>query len=120
MLCINALSLWNKGELWICMKKGESLLLLLFLYNYALKIVVYLWLNCHRSCVQIDPKSSNDEKMSIWNFGTFHQFLSNLKLTYLVTLFYRNLQLFKISPKWTIFDIFDECDFFCDFQTLCL
>ena len=41
---------------------GKSLLLLLFFYNYALKIVVYLWLNCHRSCVQIDPKSSNDEK----------------------------------------------------------
>ena len=47
----------------------------------------------------------------------------------LVTLLDRKLQLFKNSPKWTIFGIFNvnvacfahnvECDFFYDFQTLC-
>ena len=40
------------------------------------------------------------------NFGIFHQFLSYLKLTCLVTLFDRKLQVFKNSPKWTIFGIF--------------
>ena len=66
------------------------------------------------------------------NFGIFHQFLSCL-----VTLFDRKLQVFKNSPKWTIFVIFNqllsvqnvniarfarnvERDFFFDFQTLCL
>ena len=58
-------------------------------------------------------------------------------MTCLVTLFDRKLQVFKNSPKWTIFGIFNEllatqnvqnvnvarfarkveCDFFCDFQT---
>ena len=33
------------------------------------------------------------------NFGIFHQFLSYLKLTCLVTLFDRKLQVFKNSPK---------------------
>ena len=59
------------------------------------------------------------------------------KLTCLVTLFDRKLQVFKSSPKWTILGIFNqllstqnvnvarfarnvEWDFFCDFQTLCL
>ena len=54
----------------------------------------------------------------------------------LVTLFDRKLQVFKKSPKLTIFGIFNELlstqnvnvgrfarnverDFFCDFQTLC-
>ena len=37
------------------------------------------------------------------NFGIFHQ----LKLTCLVTLFDRKLQVFKNSPKWTIFGIFN-------------
>ena len=32
----------------------------------------------------------------------------SLKLTCLVTLFDRNLQIFKKSPKWTIFGIFHE------------
>ena len=40
-------------------------------------------------------------------FGIFHQFLS-YKMTYLVTLFDRKLQVFKNSPKLTIFGIFNE------------
>ena len=57
-------------------------------------------------------------------------------MTCLVTLFDRKLQVFKNSPKWTIFGIFNqllstqnvnvarlarnvEWDFFCDFQTPC-
>ena len=60
-----------------------------------------------------------------------------LKLTCLVTLFDRKLQVFKNSPKWTILGIFNELsstqnvnvarfahnvvwDFFCDFQTPCI
>ena len=59
-----------------------------------------------------------------------------IKLTCLVTLYDRKIHVFKNSPKWTIFGIFDEllatqnvnvarfarnveCDFFSDFQTLC-
>ena len=58
-------------------------------------------------------------------------------MTCLVTLFDCKLQVFKNSPKWTIFGIFNqllstqnvnvarfartvEWDFFCDFQTPCL
>ena len=64
------------------------------------------------------------------HFGIFRQFLSCL-----VTLFDRKLQVFKNSPKWTIFGIFNEflptqnvnvarfarnveCDFLGNFQTL--
>ena len=60
-----------------------------------------------------------------------------LKVTRLVTLFDQKLQVFKKSPTLTIFGILDklfstqnvnvarfarnvECDFFCDFQTLCI
>ena len=73
------------------------------------------------------------------NFGIFHQFLVLVKLTCLVTLFERKPQVFKNSPKLTIFGIFNwllstqnvnvarfalnvesvERDFFCGFQTPC-
>ena len=45
--------------------------------------------------------------LNFFNFCLFHQFLVLLKLTCLVTLFVRKLQVFKNSPKWTIFGIFD-------------
>ena len=68
----------------------------------------------------------------IWHFPPI---FVQLKLTCLVTLFDRKLQVFKNSPKLTIFGIFNEllstqnvnvaryarnveCDFFYDFQTL--
>ena len=77
----------------------------------------------------------NISKCLIWNWH-FSPIFVLLKLNILVTLFDRKLQVFKNSPKWTIFGIFDEllaiqnvnvarfarnveCDFFCDFQTLC-
>ena len=72
------------------------------------------------------------------NFGFFANFCPTyiLKLTCLVTLFDRKLQVFRNSPKLTNFGIFnellsiqnvnvarfarnEECDFFCDFQTPC-
>ena len=76
-------------------------------------------------------------KMSHLNFSIFWHFspiFVLLKLTCLVTLFDRKLQVFKNSSKWTIFGIFNqllstqnvnvarfarnvEWDFFCDFQT---
>ena len=72
--------------------------------------------------------------MSHLNFGNFSQIFVLLKLTCLVTLFDRKLQVFKNSSKWTIFGIFNELlstqfvnvarfarnvelDFLCDFQT---
>ena len=70
----------------------------------------------------------------IWHFPPIFVFL---KLTCLVTLLDRKLQVFKNSPNWTIFGIFNqllstqnvnvaryarnvECDFFCNFQTPCI
>ena len=49
-------------------------------------------------------------KCRIWIFQCwhFHQFFVLLKVTCLVTLFDRKLQIFKYSPKWTIFGIFGE------------
>ena len=80
----------------------------------------------------------NHPKMSHLNFSilAFSTNFVRLKLTCLVTLFDRKLQVFKNSPKWIIFGIFNELlstqhvnvarfarnieyDFFCDFQTLC-
>ena len=77
----------------------------------------------------------NGKVVIIWR--RFPPIFAILKLTCLVTLFDRNLQLFKNSLKWIIFDIFNEllssqnvnvvrfarnleCDFFFDFQTLCM
>ena len=85
----------------------------------------------------IPPKSfENYSKCRIWIFEFWHfpPIFVLLKLTCLVTLFDRKLQVFKNSPKWTIFGIFNELlstqnvnvarfarnvewDFFCDFQT---
>ena len=52
-----------------------------------------------------------DRKCHILIFFRFWHFTSifvRLKLTYLVTLFDRKLQVFKKSPKWTIFGNFNE------------
>ena len=51
-----------------------------------------------------------DSKYLIWNFSilAFFTFLVLLKMTFLVTLFDRKLQVFKNSPKLTIFCIFGE------------
>ena len=43
-----------------------------------------------------------------FEFWHFPPILVLLKLTYLVTLFDRKLQVFKNSPKWTIFGIFNK------------
>ena len=81
-------------------------------------------------------------KMSYLIFFLFWHFppiFVLLKLTCLLTLFDRKLQIFKNSPKFTIFGLFNELlstqnvnvarfarnvewDFFCDFQTplICL
>ena len=69
------------------------------------------------------------------NFGIIHQFFGLLKVTCQGTLFDCKLQVFKNSPKLTIFGSLNEllstqnvyvasfarnveCDFFEDFQTL--
>ena len=76
--------------------------------------------------------------MSHLNFEFWHfpLIFDQLKMTCLGTLLDRNFQVFKNSSNWTIFGIFNEllaiqnvnvarfarnveCDFFCDFQTLC-
>ena len=73
----------------------------------------------------------------IFRLGHFLPSFVRLKVTCHVTLFDRKLQVFKHSPKWTVFGIYNEllstqninvarfarnvkCDFFCDFQTLCI
>ena len=59
--------------------------------------------------VTLDILFENYSKCRIWIFQ-FLQFLPIfvlLKLTCLVTLFDRKLQVFKNSPKWTIFGIFN-------------
>ena len=80
----------------------------------------------------------NHPKCRIWIFGLWHflPIFVLLKLTCLVKLCDRKLQVFKNSPKWTIFGLVDrrlstqngnvarfarnvEWDFFCDFQTPC-
>ena len=80
----------------------------------------------------------NCSKCRIWIFEFWHfpPIFVLLKVTCLVTLFDRKLQVFKNSPKWIIFGIFNqllstqnvnvarfarnvEWDFFCDFQTPC-
>ena len=52
-----------------------------------------------------------------FEFWHFPPIFILLKLTFLVTLFARKLQVFKNSPKWTARNV--EWDFFCDFQTPC-
>ena len=78
----------------------------------------------------------NHPKCRIWIFQFWHfpPIFDLLKLTCLVTLFDRKLQVFKNSPKWNLLGIFNELlstqnvnvarfarnvewDFFCDFQT---
>ena len=78
----------------------------------------------------------NYSKCHIWIFSFWHfpPIFVILRLTCLVILFDRKIQVFKNSPKWTIFGIFNqllstqnvnvarfarnvEWDFFCDFQT---
>ena len=59
--------------------------------------------NINAHCLKI----TQNVTFEFFNFGIFHQFLSYLKLTCLVTLFDRKLQVFKNSPKWTIFGIFN-------------
>ena len=77
-------------------------------------------------------------KCPIWIFQLWHfpPIFVISKVTCLVTLFDRKIQVFKNSPKLNNFGIFNEllstqivnaarlarnveCDFFCDFQTLC-
>ena len=43
-----------------------------------------------------------------FQFWHFPPIFVLLKVTYLITLFDRKLQVFQNSPKWTIFDIFNE------------
>ena len=71
-----------------------------------------------------------------FQFWHFPQIFVQSKVTPLVTLFDRKLQIFKNSPKWPLFGIFNQllstqngniarfarnvkCDFLGDFQTLC-
>ena len=88
-------------------------------------------LNRDSHCLKITENVAF-EIFEFWHFPTFFVLL---KVICLVTLFDRKLQVFKNSPKLTIFGIFNEllatqnvnvarfarnveCDFFCDFQTL--
>ena len=84
-------------------------------------------------CKSICLKITQNVAFAFWHFPPIFVLL---KLTCLVTLFDRKLQVFKNSPKWTIFGILNqllstqnvnvarfardvEWYFFCDFQTPC-
>ena len=58
---------------------------------------------------QVSTLFENYSKCRIWifEFWDFPPIFVLLKLTCLVTLFDRKLQVFKKSPKWTIFGIFN-------------
>ena len=56
--------------------------------------------------LKLRPWCSN-KAMDRHNFWVF-LYIVRLKLICLVTLFDRKLQVFKNSPKWTIFGIFNE------------
>ena len=129
-------TLWLLSQVWQTKDTLDPLFPL-----FPRKIILFFCQNQiqKKTCYWTPPKKYihsvwKSPKMSHLNFGIFHPFLSYLKLTCLVTLFDRKLQVFKKSPKWTIFGIFNEllstqnvnvarfarnakCDFFCDFQT---
>ena len=92
--------------------------------------VLKTFLSSKSHCLKITENVAF-EFLTIWHFPPIFVLL---KLTCLVTLFDRKLQVFKNSPKWTILGIFNkllstqnvnvarfarniEWDFFCDFQT---
>ena len=64
------------------------------------------FLSCFCCCYTL---FENNSKCRIWIFQFWHflPIFDLLKLTCLVTLFDRKLQVFKNSPKWTIFGIFN-------------
>ena len=101
--------------------------------TYIEKQGVDMIIHCVKNC--IFTVFENRPKCLIWNFQfwNFPPIFVLLKLTCLVTLFDRKLQVFKNSPKWTIFGIFNlllstqnvnvarfarnvDWDFFCDFK----
>ena len=105
------------------------------------RIFDHIWrLETHKTkskwCSTHTTVFENYSKCRIWIFQFWHfpPIFVLLNLTCLVTLFDRKLQVFKNSPNWTIFGIFNqllstqnvnvarfarnvEWDFFCDFQT---
>ena len=104
-----------------------------------LQFFTFLKIKCHipKPYLTLLTVFENHQKCRIWIFKWhFPPIFIRLKVTCLVTLFDHKLQVFKNSPKWTFFDIFNELlsaqnvnvarfarnvewDFFCDFQTLC-
>ena len=52
-------------------------------------------------------KITQNVEFEFWHFGIFSPIFVLLKVTCLVTLFDRKLQVKKNSPKWTIFGIFN-------------
>ena len=104
--------------------------------KHSYTLLILMWSVCK---IITDTVFENHPKSRILNFSimAFPAIFVLLKLTCLVTLFDRKLQVFKISPKLTLFGIFNEllstqnvnvarfarnveCDFFRDFQTLCI
>ena len=94
---------WFIFELFLNSKIGNFLgILKIWKWHFKNQIILTFW------------KSKNFEienysKCRIWmsEFWRFPPIFGLLKLTCLVTLSDRKLQLFKNSPKWTIFGIFN-------------
>ena len=64
-------------------------------------------------------KITQNVEFEFLNFGIFHQLFVLLKLTCLVTLFDRKLQVFRNSPKLAIFAIFHELLFTQNVNVVC-
>ena len=58
-------------------------------------------------------KNGSSVAFEFFDFGIFPPIFVLLKVTRLVTLFDRKLEIFKKSPKWTLFDILN---YFCPFK----
>ena len=97
---------------------GVIFLVLLFMIEPFVYFILSIWLSILRciGCIQ-NPKCHQNtvhahclkitQNVAIEWFD-FPSIFVLLKLTCLVTLFDRKLQVFKNSPKWTIFVIFNE------------
>ena len=140
-----------QSNLLLCPTVKFSLVLFLLLLLYfpqkirsnncrdSLKKGLLILLQSLRMTLTKSTVFENHQKCRIWFFRFWHfpPIFVLFKVTCLVTLFDRKLQVFKNSPKLAIFGIFNdllstwfdlnaarfthnvEWDFFCDFQTPC-
>ena len=124
---------------WVSFNTGWPCYTQLFESGYIVQILHSVWkslkkVSFTKTLPIFEPKMTQKCRNSILLFWHFPSIFVSLKLTCLVTLFDSKLQVFKNSPNWPFFGIFNELlstqnvnaarfarnvewDFFCDFQT---